>query len=421
MSTSKETIKVGRAHKIRLVPNKEQENYFRRACGTRRMVYNWALENWKQQYEEHKKDPDNVKKPSYATLNKKFNAIKRTEYPWITELHSRIPERAIRDVGTAYKNFFHRLKKGAKSKRELGYPKFASRARKQSFYVHNASLRCDGKRVFIEKLGWVKTREELRFKGKIIGATVSRQADRWFISIQVNRTRSIEQHEDREPVGIDSGVRKLAALSNGEVIEALRSFKQAQKQLKRAQQSMSRKWSGTAKKGHKALTGEDGKNLPKSKNFQKATLRVAKLHARVADRRREYLQLISTQLVRKHDLIGIEDLSIQNMTKSAKGTLESPGKKVGQKSGLNRSILDSGWFDFRRMLEYKAEVHGSKVIPVNPAYTSQMCSQCGHTDSENRPRGGERFCCQECGYKEDADINAAKNILAAALKEGEAA
>ena len=194
---SETTSTISRAHKIRLVPNRAQEQYFRKACGIRRMAYNWALAEWNRQYELHKADPENVKKPGWMALQKQFNGCKNEQFPWVREVSARIPDRAIRDVGTAWSNYFQAIKRGDHRFRR---PRFEKRGRRDRFYVHNEELHFDAKKVRIGKfkdICWIRTREPLRFEGKIQGATVSRTGKQWYLSVQVTMPHGKTAHSHR--------------------------------------------------------------------------------------------------------------------------------------------------------------------------------------------------------------------------------
>jgi len=194
-------------------------------------------------------------------------------------------------------------------------------------------------------------------------------------------------------IGLDAGIAKLATLSDDTIFESVNSFKSNQKKLAKRQSEMSRK-------------------VKFSNNWKKAKRQVQKLHSRINNLRRDYLHKVSTTIRKNHAMIVIGDLKVANLSKSAAGTVSQPGRNVRAKSGLNRSILDQGWYELRRQLEYKQRWRGGQVLAINPAYTSQKCACCGHTTQENR-QSQSKFKCLECGYTENADINAARNILAA--------
>ena len=196
-------------------------------------------------------------------------------------------------------------------------------------------------------------------------------------------------------MGVDVGIVKFATLSKGEVFEPINSFRSKAQRLARYQRAMSRK----TKFG---------------KNWIKTKCRITRLHSTIANIRRDYLQKTSTQISKNHAMIVIEDLQVRNMSKSAAGNSEKRGRNVKAKSGLNKSILDQGWFEFRRQLEYKQAWRGGWVQAVPPHYTSQRCSCCGHVSKANRVTQSQ-FLCVSCGHNMNADLNAARNILAAGL------
>jgi putative transposase len=223
--------------------------------------------------------------------------------------------------------------------------------------------------------------------------TLTQERGRWFVSIQVEQPDVIPAAGLVPTLGIDFGVTLFAATTDGECVAPLNALKRQQKYLKRVQRSVSRKVKG-------------------SKNRRKAIDRLGRVHARIAAQRGDWLHKLTTRWANEHPVIAIEDLKVAAMSASAKGTTTEPGKRVRQKAGLNRSILDQAWGVARRQLEYKTAARGGAVVPVQPAYTSQRCSTCGHTAKENRPTQAH-FECEVCGHEENADLNAAKNILAA--------
>ena len=223
--------------------------------------------------------------------------------------------------------------------------------------------------------------------------TVSQYCGKWYISIQTEMEVPDPAHPSTSMIGLDAGVAKLATLSDGTVFEPVNSFQKNQKKLARLQRQLSRK-------------------VKFSNNWWKQKRKIQKLHAHIKNIRRDYLHKVTTTISKNHAMIVIEDLKVSNMSKSAAGTVSQPGRNVRAKSGLNRSILDQGWYEMRRQLEYKQFWRGGQVLAVPPAYTSQRCSCCGHTAKENR-LSQSQFRCQVCGYTANADVNGARNILAA--------
>lgn len=413
-----------RAHRFRLDPTAEQEAYFRRACGVRRMAYNWALERWNQQYAEHRTDPKKFERPNARRLRKEFNRIKRDKWPWIAEVSSRIPETAIKDLGKAWNNFFEALKRGDKTFRK---PRYAVRGRHDRFYVHQAEIDPRGSGNYIverrvrvgafTKIGSVRCRESQRFDGHVQGGAVVRDGRHWYLAVQVRLPHVAESHPTGGQVGIDMGVANVAALSSGELIEGpVARLEAIERQLRMAKRVASRRWSGRIRRGQaaSALRDEAGQQLPASQRYRKQQDRVRVLEKRKRDVRREFLHRLSTDIVRRFELVAVEDLQLRNMTRSAKGTASAPGKNVAAKAELNRRLLSASLGELRRQLEYKTAACGGSVVAVPAMYTSQRCSECGHTAKGNR-KTQACFCCEKCGHEDHADLNAAKNILAAAL------
>jgi len=200
----------------------------------------------------------------------------------------------------------------------------------------------------------------------------------------------IGKHPSESEIGIDAGVKCFAALSDGTLIEGVNSFRKHEEILLSEQRKLSRKkrWSN---------------------NWKKQKRRISGLHHSIANVRSDYLRKLSTEISKNHTKVYVEGLQIRNMSASARGTIEKPGNNIKAKSGLNKSILDQGWFEFRRQLDYKLYWRGGMLFEVNPRYSSQQCSCCGYTVRENRTSQAQ-FKCMACGYEENADINAAKNI-----------
>lgn len=243
-------------------------------------------------------------------------------------------------------------------------------------------------------IGWVRYRKSRNVLGTIKNVTVSQRFCKWFVSIQTELEHAAVRSNNSE-IGIDLGIARLATLSNSEYFPPKNSLKIRLAQLKTVQQALSRK-------------------KQYSQNWYKAKKKVSKLHYHIANSRRDYLHKISTTLSKNHAIVYVGDLQVANMSKSAKGDVENPGSRVKQKSGLNRSILDQGWYEFRRQLDYKLAWQGGELILVDPKYTSQTCPNpsCLHVSKENRKTQSE-FRCTACGYENHADFVAALNILRA--------
>lgn len=229
--------------------------------------------------------------------------------------------------------------------------------------------------------------------GIVKNVTISHKAGKWFISIQTERELKTPSPQVSSAIGIDMGITRFATLSDGTFYEPLNSFKKHEVALRKAQQAMSRK-------------------TQFSNNWKKAKNRVQRIHARISHARRDYLHKITTAISQNHAMVCIEDLQVRNLSKSATGTADAPGRQVRAKSGLNKSILDQGWFEFRRQLDYKLAWAGGWLVAVPPHYTSQTCPCCDHVSKDNRQTQA-RFKCMSCNFEENADRVGAINVLRA--------
>ena len=262
-------------------------------------------------------------------------------------------QQALRDLHRAYANFFAGRACRPRFRRKWGATRFRYPDPKQ-FKVDQANSR-----IFLPKLGWVRYRNSRGVEGTPKNLTLSMKAGRWFISVQTER--EVPAPGPRLGVaGIDMGVARFATLSDGSFYVPLASFKRHETALRKANQSLSRK-------------------VKFSSNWRKAKARIGRVHHRIACARGDYLHKASTTICKNHAIISVEDLKVAAMTASAKGTVEQPGKNVRAKAGLSKAILDQGWFEFRRQLDYKAAWNGGRLVAVPPQYTSQECSACGHT------------------------------------------
>ncbi|TXF11573.1 RNA-guided endonuclease InsQ/TnpB family protein [Pelomicrobium methylotrophicum] len=374
------------AFKYELKPTGEQQCLMRRFAGSCRVVFNEGLALQKARYERGEK------KLGYASLCKELTSWRNGTpmpsgrvAPWLAEAPVHPLQQALKDLERAYSNFF--------SKRE-GFPRFRKKGRHDSFrYPDPKQIKLDqvNSRIFLPKLGWLRYRKSREVLGTVKNVTVRHSCGKWFVSIQTER-----EFEQPIPsggaVGIDLGVARFATLSDGTFYAPLNSFKRHEAALRKAQQALSRK-------------------VKCSCNWRKAKTRVQRIHARIANVRRDFLHKCSSAISKNHAIVCIEDLQVRNMSKSAVGTADAPGKNVRAKSGLNKSILDQGWFEFRRQLEYKLTWNGGQLIVVPPQNTSRTCPCCGHVSAENR-RTQAQFRCVQCGFEDNADVVGAKNILA---------
>ena len=352
----------------------------RRFAGACRFVFNRALALQNENHEAGNKYIPYGKMASWLVEWK--NA---TEMQWLKDSPSQPLQQSLKDLERAYKNFFQK---------RAAFPRFKKRGQNDAFrYPQGVKLDQENSRIFLPKLGWMRYRNSRQVTGVVKNVTVSQSCGKWYISIQTESEVSTPVHPSASMVGLDAGVAKLATLSDGTVFEPVNSFQKNQKKLARLQRQLSRK-------------------VKFSNNWQKQKRKIQRLHSCIANIRRDYLHKVTTTVSKNHAMIVIEDLKVSNMSKSAAGTVSQPGRNVRAKSGLNRSILDQGWYEIRRQLAYKQLWRGGQVLAVPPAYTSQRCVCCGHTAKENR-LSQSKFRCQVCGYTANADVNGARNILAA--------
>ena len=373
-------VKRLQAFKFQLRPGGQQEREMRRFAGACRFVFNRALALQNENHEAGNKYIPYGKMASWLVEWK--NA---TETQWLKDSSSQPLQQSLKDLERAYKNFFQK---------RAAFPRFKKRGQNDAFrYPQGVKLDQENSRIFLPKLGWMRYRNSRQVTGVVKNVTVSQSCGKWYISIQTESEVSTPVHPSASMIGLDAGVAKLATLSDGTVFEPVNSFQKNQKTLARLQRQLSRK-------------------VKFSNNWQKQKRKIQRLHSCIANIRRDYLHKVTTTVSKNHAMIVIEDLKVSNMSKSAAGTVSQPGRNVRAKSGLNRSILDQGWYEMRRQLEYKQLWSGGQVLAVPPAYTSQRCACCGHTAKENR-LSQSKFRCQVCGYTANADVNGARNILAA--------
>ena len=356
------------AHKIRLKPNCKQREGLARAAGVARFAYNWGLAEWERQYQLSLANAA-VLRPDWMSLNKRLNAIKREQFPWMLEVTKCAPERALMDLGKAYAGYFAKCTKR---------PRFHKKGAHDSFYLHRNVFKIKDQKIWIPKLGWVRLYEPLRFSGRITSATVSRQADCWFVSVAVEMPKPEPQPRPPAVVGVDLGCTTLATLSTGEKIAGAKPHKALLSRQRRLHRSLSRKQKG-------------------SRNRAKAKLKLARHHMRVANIRKDAIHKLTTRLTREFTVIGIEDLNISGMSKN---------------HALARSILDQSFGEFRRQLEYKAARTGTVIVTADRFFPSTK--RCSNPDCHfvlpDLPLPVRIWVCPSCGTRHDRDINAAENL-----------
>lgn len=374
------------AFKYELRPDGQQKRLMRRFAGSCRFVFNKALALQKERYEQGEK------KLSYARLCKELTQWKMDSgTTWLVETPSQSLQQSLKNLDRAYTNFFTK---------RADFPRFKKKGASDTFrYPQGCKLDEVNNRLFLPKLGWVRYRNSRKVIGVVKNVTVSHSCGKWFVSIQTER--EVEPSSPKgDAIGIDMGVasfatfdRPLPAFDGDTDLKPLNSFKKHQDRLRKAQQALSRK-------------------TKFSNNWKKAKTKVQRIHAQIGNARRDYLHKATTIISQNHAMVCIEDLKVRNMSKSAAGTLDKPGRNVRAKTGLNRSILDQGWFEFRRQLDYKLQWHCGWLVAVPPQNTSRTCPACGHVSAENR-RTQALFHCVDCAFEGNADMVGAINVLRA--------
>ncbi len=368
------------AHRIALDPTCKQDSYFRHACGVSRFAYNWALAEWRRQYEAGSK-------PSALKLKQQWNTVRKIEYPWSYRVTKCASNQAVLDVGTAFQNFFRSLKSGKK----VCYPKFKARGRcRDSFALWNDQFRIEGSSVRVPGLGFVRMHECLRFEGKILGAVVSRTADRWFISIQVDVADPKPLQHPQESVGIDLGIQHLAVLSHPlrdgtRVFENPKPLRAATVKLRRIQRGCSRQEQARKKS-----------NTERSRRALKRQRQLARAHARVANVRADTLHKMTTRIASEFNVVCLEDLNNAGMVRNHR---------------LARALSDASFGEVRRQLEYKTARSGGRVIAVHRFERSTgVCPDCGYKTKERLPLHVRTWTCPVCDKIWDRDVAASQVI-----------
>ena len=367
---------IRKAFKYRLKTKPEQEPLLRQLAGSCRFVWNKALALQKDRLDQGERCL------SYAQMTALLPEWK-TEFPFLKEVHSQPLQQTLKNLDRALKDAFDKTN----PKR---FPVFKKKCVCADSFRYPQGFKLDGNKVFLPKIGWFGFFKSRPVEGTLRNVTVSRKGKHWFVSIQTEGEVTEPVHPSSSAVGGDRGVKRFLSLSDGTFYEPLNAFRKLEQQLAKEQRKLSRR-------------------TRKSRNWYKQKAKITKLHIKIADARKDYLHKVSSEISKNHAVVVLEDLKVKNMTASAKGTLVAPGRKVKQKAGLNRAILDQEWGEFARQLEYKQSWQGGWVLYVNPAYTSQTCSACGHISPDNR-KSQELFVCEECGHTANADENAAINI-----------
>jgi putative transposase len=369
---------IRKGYKSRLKPDRFEETDMSKTAGCNRFVWNTMLAIQRERLDN---------KLSCLSYNQMAAVLidMKSEFKFLKEVHSQTLQQTLKDLDRTIKDAFD--KKSPKK-----FPKFRKKDINDHFR-YPQGFKLNNNVVYLPKIGWLPFFKSRDIKGTPKNVTVSRTGKHWDISIQTEMEVADPAHPSTTAVGADMGIRRFVTLSDGTFYEPLNSFKKLEAKLAKAQRKLSSKRLG-------------------SQNWLKQKAVVNRIHTKIANARRDYLHKASTDISENQALVVLEDLKVVNMSGSAKGTLENPGKNVKQKSGLNKAILDQGWSEFRRMLEYKQLWRGGLTLAVPPQHTSQECPMCHFVHADNR-KSQAVFRCINCGYTAHADHVAAINILAA--------